>query len=233
MPAPLFVLIHSPFVGPATWRPVADVLLAQQREVVVPSLLEVGLGDPPYWPRVVDAVRGRLADVPPTQPVVLVAHSNAGVFVPVISVGLLNPIAGSVFVDAALPALDGPTPVGPKDKLPALRQMAGPDGQLPIWTDWYDEADVASMFPDPEIRLAVTKELPRLPLAYFEQAVPVPPGWHDHPSAYVLFGPPYDRLAGSAAKRGWDVFEFPGAHLHQAVDPEGLTDIVLGWVEGR
>jgi len=233
MPAPLFVLLHSPSVGPTTWRPVAEVLLARHREAVVPSLLEVGLGDPPYWPRAVDAVRAHLAEVPPTRPVVLVAHSNAGLFIPVISVGLPNPIAGSVFVDAAMPALDSPTPVAPADQLPALRQMASADGRLPRWTDWYDEADVAPMFPDPEIRSAVTKEQPRLPLAYFEQAIPVPPGWHDHPSAYVLFGPPYERLAASAAERGWDVFELPGAHLHQIVDPGGVAKIVVGWTDGR
>lgn len=29
-----------------------------------------------------------------------------------------------------------------------------------------------------------------LPLSSYEQLIPVPDGWEDHPSSYVLFGPP-------------------------------------------
>ncbi|MBE1491275.1 alpha/beta fold hydrolase [Plantactinospora soyae] len=223
---PLVVLVHSPSVGPATWQPVATELRASGRDVAVPSLLEVGAGDPPYWPRVVDAVRDELSGIAPDRPVVLVAHSNAGLFIPVIRAGLVQPVVASVFVDAALPATSGSTAVVPPDRLDALRALAGPDGRLPRWTDWFDEVDVAPMFPDPATRRAVTDEQPRLPLAYYQHPVPVTPGWDDHPCGYLRFSPAYEQPAAEAAGRGWPVLTVPGRHLHQLVDPGAVGSAI-------
>ncbi|MBF9131811.1 alpha/beta hydrolase [Plantactinospora sp. S1510] len=227
----MVVLVHSPSVGPATWQPVAAELRARGRDVLVPSLLDVGVGQPPYWPRVVYAVRDALSATAPDRPVVLVVHSNAGLFVPAIRTGLVQPVFGSVFVDAALPARTGATPVVPEQHLRLLRGMADPAGRLPRWTDWFDEADVAPMFSDPVIRHLIVGEQPRLPLAYYEQAVPVAPGWDDHPCGYLAFGPPYDRLADEAAERGWPVLTVPGRHLHQTVDPVAVSTAILSLLE--
>ncbi|MFG2791906.1 alpha/beta hydrolase [Streptomyces sp. NPDC048419] len=227
---PIFVLVHSPSVGPSTWLPVADHLTAAGHRVRVPSLLHVGAGAPPFWPRVADAVRDDLRSVPADSPVVLVAHSNAGLFIPVIRAGLDHPVAGSVFVDAALPARSGSTPVAAPELLEFLRPMAV-HGSLPRWTDWWDEADVAPMFPDPAVRRAVVEEQPTLPLSYYEQHVPVPGGWDDHPCSYLLFGPPYDDLAAEARERGWQVAHLPGEHLHQIVDPAGTARKLTALVE--
>src|SRR5260370_15964118 len=79
---PVFVLVHSPSVGPATWLPVAERLRGSGCAAVVPSLLAVGDGWPPVLPRVGSAVTAGLAGTEPRQPLVLVAHSNARVFVP-------------------------------------------------------------------------------------------------------------------------------------------------------
>ena|SRR5205814_8509587 len=67
--APLFVLMHSPSVGPATWTPVAGKLARRGHEALVPSLLTVGAGEPPAGPRVVAGVVGALAAVPLDRPV--------------------------------------------------------------------------------------------------------------------------------------------------------------------
>ncbi|MEU1202759.1 alpha/beta hydrolase [Streptomyces sp. NPDC005813] len=219
---PIFVLVHSPSVGPSTWQPVADRLRAAGHQVRVPSLLDVGAGAPPFWPRVVDAVRDDLRQVPVDRAVTLVAHSNAGLFLPVVRSGLDRPVTGSVFVDAALPSRTGPTPVAPPELLEFLRPMAV-NGRLPRWTDWWEEADVAAMFTDPTVRQTVVEEQPTLPLSYYEQHVPVPGGWDDHPCSYLLFGPPYDGFAADARERGWRVAHLPGAHLHQIVDPVGTA----------
>ncbi|WP_432176652.1 alpha/beta hydrolase [Streptomyces sp. Tue6028] len=209
-------------MGPSTWQPVADRLRAAGHQVCVPSLLDVGAGAPPFWPWVVEAVRDDLRQVPVDSPVTLVAHSNAGLFLPVMRSGLDHPVTGSVFVDAALPALTGPTPVAPPELLEFLRPLAV-NGRLPRWTDWWDEADVAPMFTDPTVRQTVVEEQPTLPLSYYEQRIPVPGGWDDHPCSYLLFGPPYDDVAADARERGWRVAHLPGAHLHQIVDPAGTA----------
>ncbi|MCK7622377.1 alpha/beta hydrolase [Streptomyces sp. RS10V-4] len=219
---PTFVLVHSPSVGPLTWQPVAERLGAAGYRVRVPSLLHVGRGAPPFWPRVVSAVRDDLAPVPADSPLVLVVHSNAGLFLPTLRTGIDHPVAASVFVDAALPARRGPTPVAPPELLEFLRPMAV-HGRLPRWTDWWDEADVAPMFSDPALRQRVVAEQPRLPLSYYEQRIPVPDAWEDHPCSYLLFGPPYEEAAAEARDRGWRVGHLPGAHLHQIVDPDGTA----------
>jgi hypothetical protein len=82
------------------------------------------------------------------------------------------------------------------------------------------------MFPDAATRAAVTAEQPRLPLAYYEQAIPVPAGW-DVPCGYILFGPPYDETAVEARMRGWLVEELSGQHLHQLIDPDATTDLLI------
>jgi hypothetical protein len=223
---PVFVLVHSPSVGPSTWLPVADRLVSAGYQARVPPVLGACEGAPPYWPRVVDAVHDDLDQVPADAPLVLVAHSNAGLFLPAIRSGLARPVIGSIFVDAALPARSGPTPVASPEMLDFLRPLAV-EGRLPRWTDWWQEADVAPMFPDAQTRQTVIAEQPNLPLAYYEQAVPVPDGWDDHPCSYLLFGPPYDELAAEARERGWRVAHLPGLHLHQIVDPEGTTRHLL------
>jgi hypothetical protein len=227
----LFVLVHSPSVGPATWSAVAARLAGTGHTAVVPSLLTVGEGGPPFWPRVTAAVGDGLAGTDPAEPLVLVAHSNAGVFVPVIRCSLARPVACSIFVDASLPSQPGPTPMVGEEFLPFLRGLAAPDGRLPRWTDWWDEPDVAALFPDPATREAIASEQPRLPLAYYEEQVPVPDGWQDHRCAYLLFGPPYDAQAGEARQRGFQVRSLPGEHLHQLVDPGGVARSLLSLAE--
>ncbi|MBR7827677.1 alpha/beta hydrolase [Actinospica sp. MGRD01-02] len=219
---PAFVLVHSLLLGPSTWLPVADRLTGAGYQACVPSLLKVGEGAPPYWPRAVDAVRAEVGLLPAAVPIVLVAHSNAGLLLPAIRAGLTHRVVGSVFVDAALPARRGSTRAASAEMLEFLRPKSA-DGLLPRWTDWWDEADVAPLFPNEEIRRTVVAEQPRLPLAYYEQEVPVPSGWNDHPCSYLLFSPSYEELAAEAHDRGWQVAHMPGAHLHQIVDPEGTA----------
>lgn len=222
---PHFVLLHSPSLGPRSWQPVADQLRAQGCAVTVPSLLGVAEGPPPTWPRVAAAVRGALDAVPEDAPLVLVAHSNAGLFVPLLRSDLGGRVAGCVLVDAALAVRSGEMPMLPDALLQVLQGMAR-DGVLPPWTDWWDEAEIAPMFPDEATRQAVTAEQPRLPLTYYQERVPVPAGWDTVRCAYLRFSEAYEREARAARERGWPVAELPGRHLHQLVDPEGVARLL-------
>ncbi|WP_345400755.1 hypothetical protein [Nonomuraea salmonea] len=123
-----FVLVHSPSVGPSTWAPVAESLERRGHAAVVPDLTGISAGGAPYWPRVVDAVR---AATPSDGPVVLVAHSNAGFFLPVIKEGLGDRVVACVFADAHVPPGEGLITTAEKEFLPFLRDLAGPDGVLP------------------------------------------------------------------------------------------------------
>jgi pimeloyl-ACP methyl ester carboxylesterase len=227
---PVVVLLHSPLVGPRSWAPVAAVLTGAGHDVRVPSLLEIGAGEPPYWPRAVTAVEREL---PADGPVVLVAHSNAGLLVPAVAAALGGRVAASVFVDAALPAAADASPAAPDHLLTLLRELAGPDGILPRWTDWWAEEDVAPLFPDPATRREVAAEQPRLPLRYFTQLIPVPAGWDRHPCTYLLFSPAYEETAATAAGRGWTVRRLHGGHLHQLVDPSGVARVITAAARNR
>jgi hypothetical protein len=223
MPA-TFVLLHSPLVGPLTWRPVADELRRRDYSVVVPNLLGVARGPAPYWKAVRDQVVAALGEDEAN--LVLIAHSNAGLFVPVVVAALRGRVRSAVFVEAKLPAARGQTPVTSAERLAFLQSIAR-DGLLPRWTDWFDEADVAALFPDPETRARVQAEQPRMPLRYYDEQVPAPAGWDRFPCSYLWFGPPYDELAAEAEDRGWPVRQLPGQHLHAVVDPVGVSDEIL------
>lgn len=224
---PIWVLVHSPSVGPSTWEPVAHRLRARGHDAVVPSLLDVAQAGPPFWPRVAEDVNAALEEVDANRTVLLVVHSNAGLFAPVLVSRAIRSVHACLFVDAALPVTAGSTPVAPPPLVEMLREMSGEDGLLPPWTQWWQEDDVAPMFPDARTRRAVTAEQPRLPLAYYDQSVPAPAGWDAVPCGYLFFGAPYDEIARAAGERGWPVRRVPGLHLHQLVDPDGVTDALV------
>ncbi|MGI5270579.1 alpha/beta hydrolase [Nonomuraea sp. CA-218870] len=220
-----FVLVHSPSLGPSTWAPVAAALERRGHPAVVPDLTGVAEGGPPHWPRVVEAVR---AATPAQGPIVLAAHSNAGLFVPVVKEGLGDRVVACVFADAHLPPERGLVKPGQDGFLPFLRELAGESGVLPRWTDWWSEEDVAPMLPpDPALRDRVVAEQPRLPLGFYTDPVPVPAGWDAVRCSCLWFGPPYDTVAEQARQRGWPVLRVPGRHLHHLTDPEAVTDAIL------
>jgi hypothetical protein len=225
-----FVFVHSLLLRPLTWAPVAARLAASGAVTAVPSLLDVADAEPPFWLCVADKVGDAISHLPQEQPVFLVAHSNAGLFVPVIVQGARRPVAGCLFVDASLPSRIGPTPAASPERLDFLRPKVT-EGRLPQWTTWWEEDDVALLFPDPQTRLTVAAEQPRLPFSYYEQRIPVPDGWDNRPCGYLLFGPPYDRMAQESRQRGWDVDQVPGRHLHQLVDPDTVTARIVAMTD--
>ena len=187
------MLIHSPFLGPATWQSTARALAAKERLVQVPDLSAVARSAPPYWPAGRDAIVRAAGD----DPVVIVPHSNAGLFVPAVVEALGDQVRGVVFVDAALPG------GGRRSTAEFLSNLATVDGLLPPWTSWWDEADVAALFPDASVRAMFEAEQPRMPLAYFECPPPAPSDWAAPACGYIWFGAPYDKASQRAAGWGW------------------------------
>jgi hypothetical protein len=99
------------------------------------------------------------------------------------------PRAAAPFVDAGLPPKDGEVLLAPPELFEKLADKADSDGLLPPWTSWWEEADVAGLFPDPQMRAHVEREQPRLPLPCFSAQLPVPSGWDTGlAGAYLAFG---------------------------------------------
>ena len=116
---PVFVLVHSPLVGPTTWRPVADELERRGGDAVVPSLLGVAEAPSPQWHHVRDVVRAEVAGT--HDPTVLVGHSGSGVVLAAIADVVSVEVVGLVFVDSFLPPGSGSVPLAP----PALIDQLG------------------------------------------------------------------------------------------------------------
>jgi pimeloyl-ACP methyl ester carboxylesterase len=221
----VFALVHSPLVGPSTWSPVARELERRGHQAVVPSLLGPADAPPRHWRQCVEAAHEAVRRL--SGPIVLVGHSGGGLLLPVIADTLAPPVSGLIFVDSGVPAITGETPVASPPFLDHLRTLAV-DGTLPPWSIWWGEDAMRDLVPHERLRAALEREMPSLPLAYFEQRIPSPTSWHRVPCAYLLLSDAYRDEASEARKRGWPVEEITNArHLHIAVAPEAVAEALI------
>lgn len=214
----MFLLVPSPLLGPETWRAVEAWLRGRGHDA---QAVDLGSG-PRTWTQVVESVAAAAGD----QAVVLVPHSNAGLYAPYLAT--LVDVRATVFVDAALPApgTEGKdTSLAPPAFLELLRTLADDEGVLPPWTRWWE--DTADLFPDPSTRRAVEREQPRLPLTYFTSRVPVPTGWAGRRAAYLAFGETYAEERDRATRMGWPTRTLAGGHLHALHDPAAVGTAIL------
>jgi pimeloyl-ACP methyl ester carboxylesterase len=222
---PVFVLVHSPLLGPTSWSPVASELEGGGREALIPSLSGVADAPAPRWRHSVKAVRGALARI--ARPVVLVAHSGAGPLLPSIANAASAEVAALLFVDASVPPASGEAPLAPPEFLDQLRALST-EGMLPPWSSWFGEEAMRKLVPDRAVREALEQEMPRLPLAYFEDVVPAPERWSERPCAFLLLTEAYRESADDARSRGWPVAEIGGSqHLAPVTDPIAVTKMLL------
>jgi hypothetical protein len=80
------------------------------------------------------------------------------------------------------------------------------------------------LIPDDHLRGAVVAEIPKLPLSYFEEVIPVPSGWARTSCTYVLLSEAYREEAAGATSRGWLVYEHLGSHLDILTRPVEIAD---------
>jgi len=228
---PSYVLVHSPLVGPATWDPVAAELRRHGHPVVVPGLTPAAYLRPPYLRaatmEAVGAVRG--SGHAGEDAVVLAGHSGAGPRLPTIALALTNagfPVVATIFVDAGLP-LDGRTPreAAPPAFTDLLRDLAGADGRLPPWSQWWGPDALAELIPDDGVRARIEAELTTVPAALFDEPVPTPPGWRGEACAYVCFT--YEDEAAAAEQRGWPTRRLGGHHLHLVTHPAEVATALV------
>jgi hypothetical protein len=211
------VLLPSPLLGPSVWAPVAECL----RQLGWPAGVAASTGA--RTPD--DVLHGFLDGLPTESAVVLVPHSNAGLYVP--SLCRRRNVVATVFVDAALPPAEGTAPLAPAGLYEHLQARVGPEGLLPPWTQWWDAADTEALFPDQDVRRHVEAEQTRIPLTYFAADVQVPAGWLDVPGAYVAFGDTYADERRWCEERGWPVTTLTGRHLHMLVEPDEVATTVV------
>jgi hypothetical protein len=156
---------------------------------------------------------------------VIVGHSAAGSVLPVVA-GLTPNVRQVVFVDASVPPCEGTCSAG-GDFLAALQGLAT-SGTLPVWSQWWGEGVLQALVPDDARRREIERELPALPLAFFEAPIGVPDGWCAGDGGFLLLSEFYRSDAGRAAALGWPVVERPGAHLDMVNEEEEIAAILVG-----
>ena len=226
MPASVFVLIHSPLVGPYTWSLVAEELRRRGYKVVIPALKSQPSGAGTYWERHVEHVSASLHAVPCETPVILVGHSGAGPLLPAVSQRIEQPVVAYLFVDAMLPE-NGKCRLDLFESPQAADQFRrkAKNGLLPVWS----ADDLRQLIPDEPICTRFVSELSPLPLQVYEESLPVFEGWPETPCAYLQFGsnPAYAPAVLRARQAGFACSTLEAGHFHMLVAPGAVAEALL------
>lgn len=221
---PAVVLIHSPYLGPASLRPLADALAAGGVESCLVDL-RVTVSAAPVHQRLIGAFADAVNEIELAGPAVLVGHSGAGPLLPAFAAELDELVAGLVYLDADLPTPGRSFRELYPSRFAQLRASAR-EGQLPRWSDWFTPNPFAGL--DDALRAEMTDEEPEVAVDFLKEQRPSAE-W-DGPSAYLLLSEVYAEHAAVARESGWPVRELTVGHLAPATDPApvaaALTELV-------
>jgi hypothetical protein len=221
-----FALIHSPLVGPSTWKLVAIQLQQRNRQVIVPTLIDSEADPRAYWEQ--HARSAAEAINATTQgSCILVGHSGAGPILPAIGGRLTRPPSGYIFVDAGLPG----------DQVSRLDMMKSESSQ---WADEFEryltagerypnwsDTDLQSLIPDDDLRQQMLKEIRARALAFFTERISIPQDWSMPPCGYIQFTETYEVPASRARQSGWPFVRFQAGHFHMLVEPILVADALV------
>ena len=226
----VYVLIHSPLVGPLTWKFVADQMQQRGIETIIPTLLDSPDSEQPYWKQQAESVSEALKQIPKDTPIAVVAHSGAGPLLPAIRELLPNPVKAYVFVDAGIPHKDASRLDLMKsegsDWAHQFQEYLEGGGSFPNWR----VDDLREILPDESLRQQMVAEIQPRALDFFTEPIPVFEGWPDAPCVYILFSEPYKRAEIEARKAGWQTYGLEAGHFHMLVDAPAVTDLIVDGV---
>jgi pimeloyl-ACP methyl ester carboxylesterase len=218
------LFVHSPVVGATTWTRTADTLRRNGFRAEVPDLTDVVAARGPYYPALAAAAAAAVDDG--ADPVVVVGHSAAGALLPAVAEAVGDRTRGAVFVDAILPQPGRSWfDTAPPELAAHLRGLSD-DGLLPPWHEWLPPESLAELVADPALRRRFVAEIPRLPLAYFDEPAPRAQFAESVACAFVRLGAPFDRAADKADRLGWWVVRRDWDHLRMLSDPAAVADLI-------
>lgn len=221
----MFALMHSPLVGPTTWRSVGTYLRARGESVVVPAISPDVFASTRILPAIERAVADSVDACSAGGSVVLVGHSGAGPLLPGIADLVTSDVRGLAYVDALLPVPGVSWFQRAPDELATRLRGLARAGVLPTWDEWFEPGAVDELLPDSGVRAQFRAELPRLPLRYFDEPEPAA-SWRG-PNGYLMLSEAYLAEAAQARTRGWLVLERPGHHLSMVTEPAAVGDAIV------
>jgi len=216
-----FVFLHSPLVGPATWRATLAELMAAGDRGFAPALPSLGDAPVPTYAELAARVAEAIGEA---TGVILVAHAAAGALVPAVAEAAKGRVAGAIFVDATLPHPGRSWfNTAPPELAAGLRAMAK-GGLLPPWDKWFPPGALARLVPDLAALEAFLVELEPLSLGFFEE--PAPAVKFDGPSAYLQLSTAYATQAVKAHAMGWPTARLGLNHLVMLTHPAEVLSLV-------
>ncbi|GAA3006054.1 hypothetical protein GCM10010483_58710 [Actinokineospora diospyrosa] len=216
------MLVHSPYLGPASLRPLADALAALGHPTVVLDLLP-SVAAAPVHQRLIGAFADALSDAALTGPIALVGHGAAGPQLPAFAEELEDDVRCLLYLDADLPT-PGRSWREIHPKAYAELRGRGRDNLLPRWPKWSD-TDPLDAIADADLRAEIAEEAPEVPLVFLKE---------DRPSVlwtgaagYVQLSAEHAADAEAARGLGWPVRGADLHHLAVATDAEPVATLVL------
>ncbi|MGW1506678.1 alpha/beta fold hydrolase [Streptomyces mirabilis] len=225
MSNPTVVLVHGAFADASIWRPVFDILDADEHAVLAPPVPLRGLAtDAAYVKAVIDQIEG---------PVVLVGHSYSAAVITV--AGTSDKVAGLVYVAGLVPD-EGESVANLQARFPSLamdplfqpRQL--PDGGVEVSVDPKRFDDVfCPDVPEADAAFLAHAQRPLLASAFEDPATAA--AWRTKPS-WAVFGtadhPVAPELHRFQYKRtGSKVTEIEGAsHFVMLSRPDVVADVI-------
>jgi len=168
--------------------------------------------------------------MPVQLPLVLVVHSGASAYVPVLAPELQA--AGQLLIDAVIPPRTGSFRPS-ADFRSELDRLVEADQHLPPWPRWWSEAVFARLVPDPDLREAIGGECPRLSISFYDTVLDVTTDWAQTWTGYLRLSVGYEPEAAAAGRLGWQVRRRTGGHLDTATRPEEVLFDLLALVQPR
>ena len=233
-----FLLVHSPIVGPDTWEPVAEELIARGHHAVVPNL---PVDADCYWRSHVEAVAEQAAAAAaPGTTVTVAGHSGAGQLLAPLAPALQQrglAVEAYLLADAGLPTRGTSRVQQLRAESPAfadeLEAVFAAGGRFP---DWPDEL-LAALVPDEARRRRLRAGVRQLPQEYWTEPIPDNPAWPDAPLGVLQFSPGYAPTAAAARRAGWPLRDLDaGNHFLGLKDPvvvaRGLVDLRAELLDG-
>ncbi|WP_293899716.1 hypothetical protein [Phenylobacterium sp.] len=218
------VLLHSPFIGPASWGSVAADLAGRGHTVSSPAWPKLEPIASAFYRTLAQDMAARI-DAREDAPI-LIAHSGGGALLPALEAALPTPPAGVIFVDAILPH-PGRSWLEMAPPQLALQLRNGVDvGLLPSWDRWWPPGALERLVPDDAARTALISELEGLPLDFLEEAAPAMT--LGARAAYLQLSGAYDDEGQYAGRQGWPVVRLPLHHLAMLTHAQAIGGALDG-----
>lgn len=222
---PDLVLVTGPMVGASSWAPTAERLRASGWRVHVPDILSENSALPPW--HALSAHYSKLLS--PDRPPILVGHSLATVVIADLAHRMA--VRGLIMVDGEIPPASGPVPPGSESFRTFVRGLAGDDGWLPRWSEWWRDyprrslTGIDALARDASAYELFEKDQPRVSAAWFDDTIDLAM-WIHRPAGYIQTSKFYDHSAEDAEARGWPLLRLQGTHLHPTLQPDETAEAI-------